>query len=105
GALGNGPLRNPNARCPVCGIPVYFIRTRSGQGLYFDAIGPVWRKHPCLDFAYVSVANAKHGGMEEKIRIGDDQEWEEYGHGCLVWSAVVLAAWLLVFNIFYWLQS
>jgi|SRR5699024_85585 len=105
GSLGNGSLRNPNARCPVCGMPVYFIRTRSGQGLYFDAIRPAWRKHPCLDFAYVSVGKMKHGDMKEGVRIGDDKEWAEDGHGCLVWVAVLLAAWFLVFNIFYWFHS
>jgi hypothetical protein len=37
----------PNARCPVCGAPVYFYANEHGSRVYFDELGPPWPKHPC----------------------------------------------------------
>jgi hypothetical protein len=37
---------NPNARCPVCGEPVFYYRR-----VFFDELGPPWPKHPCTDNA------------------------------------------------------
>jgi hypothetical protein len=40
---------NPNARCPVCGDPVYFYKSENGGRVFFDELGPPWTKHPCTD--------------------------------------------------------
>lgn len=40
---------NPNAKCPVCGEPVYFFKSKNGGRVFFDEIGPPWPKHPCTD--------------------------------------------------------
>ncbi len=38
---------NPNARCPVCGVSVFFYQSPDGGRVYFDELGPPWPKHPC----------------------------------------------------------
>lgn len=38
---------NPNAKCPVCGAPVYFYQSPFGGRVFFDEVGPPWPKHPC----------------------------------------------------------
>lgn len=40
---------NPNARCPVCGAPVYYYQNVRGSRVFFDDLGPPWPKHPCTD--------------------------------------------------------
>ncbi len=40
---------NPNARCPVCGSPVFFYEFSYGGRVFFDELGPPWLKHPCTD--------------------------------------------------------
>ncbi len=45
----SGCYVNPNARCPVCGAPVFFYANASGSRVYFDDLGPPWPKHPCTD--------------------------------------------------------
>lgn len=40
---------NPNARCPRCGVPVFFYANAAGSRVYFDDLGPPWPKHPCTD--------------------------------------------------------
>lgn len=42
-------LAKPNATCPVCGAAVYFYSNEWGSRVYFDALGPPWPKHPCID--------------------------------------------------------
>lgn len=39
----------PNARCPVCGIKVFFYSSPSGGRVFFDELGPPWPKHGCTD--------------------------------------------------------
>lgn len=39
----------PNAVCPQCRAPVYFVPGPSGGGAYFEKLGPPWPKHPCTD--------------------------------------------------------
>jgi hypothetical protein len=39
----------PNARCPVCGCPVYFYSNAGGSRVFFDELGKPWPKHPCTD--------------------------------------------------------
>lgn len=40
---------NPNARCPVCGDPVYFYQSPYGGRVFFNELGPPWEKHGCTD--------------------------------------------------------
>lgn len=40
---------DPNARCPICGAAVFFYSNGFGSRVYFDALGPPWPKHPCMD--------------------------------------------------------
>jgi len=40
---------NPNARCPKCGVSVYFYRSPHNGRVYFDDLGPPWPKHACTD--------------------------------------------------------
>ncbi|MGR9134766.1 hypothetical protein [Rhizobium leguminosarum] len=40
---------NPNARCPFCGVAVFFYANAAGSRVYFDDLGPPWPKHPCTD--------------------------------------------------------
>ncbi|MCU7550412.1 hypothetical protein OCK74_14925 [Chitinophagaceae bacterium LB-8] len=49
---------NPNARCPVCGYPVYFYKSENGGRVFFDELGPPWPKHPCTDIKYNDVSKA-----------------------------------------------
>lgn len=39
----------PNAKCPVCGVPVFFYKSENGGSVFFDELGPPWPKHPCTD--------------------------------------------------------
>lgn len=52
----------PNARCPVCGAPVYFPKLENGGRVYFDALGPPWPKHPCTDNS-TSESGSRAGSM------------------------------------------
>lgn len=38
---------NPNAKCPVCGQPVFYYQSPTGGRVFFDELGPPWPKHPC----------------------------------------------------------
>ena len=40
---------NPNARCPVCRLPVFFYQSPEGGRVFFDSLGPPWPKHECTD--------------------------------------------------------
>jgi hypothetical protein len=42
-------LTIPNAQCPVCGSDVFFYQNETGSRVFFDELGPPWRKHPCTD--------------------------------------------------------
>lgn len=42
-------ISGPNATCPECHAPCYFIPVGRGGGAYFDCFGPPWTKHPCTD--------------------------------------------------------
>ncbi len=39
---------NPNARCPVCGEPVFYYESENGGKVWFDELGPPWPKHSCM---------------------------------------------------------
>lgn len=49
GSGRQGCFVNPNARCPVCNVPVFFYVNSFGSRVYFDDLGPPWPKHPCTD--------------------------------------------------------
>lgn len=49
GRGAQGCFVNPNAKCPVCGVPVFFYQNSLGSRVYFDDLGPPWPKHPCTD--------------------------------------------------------
>jgi hypothetical protein len=40
---------DPNARCPVCGAPVFFYQSPYGGRVFFDDVGWPWPKHRCTD--------------------------------------------------------
>lgn len=40
---------NPNAKCPVCGVKVFFFQSEDGGRVFFDDVGWPWPKHPCTD--------------------------------------------------------
>jgi hypothetical protein len=42
-------IDGPNAVCPECHAPTYFVPGPRGGGAYFDCFGPPWTKHPCTD--------------------------------------------------------
>lgn len=42
-------ITTPNARCPRCDASVFFYVAPEGGRVYFDALGPPWPKHPCMD--------------------------------------------------------
>lgn len=46
-----GGFTNPNSRCPVCGVPVYYYESPYGGRVFFDSLGPPWPKHPCTSGA------------------------------------------------------
>jgi hypothetical protein len=48
---GGTSLDSPNAHCPRCQDPVYFVRPLNGGALWLDEMGPPWPKHPCMDDA------------------------------------------------------
>lgn len=69
-AVGNG---GPNAKCPVCGQAVYFVRTENGGRVFFDELGPPWPKHPCTDngtsVVYAPEGYAQH--YERQVGVSD----------------------------------
>lgn len=46
-----GSYVDPNAKCPVCGIAVYFYKSPYGGRVFFDELGPPWPKHACTSSA------------------------------------------------------
>ena len=42
-------LTVPNAKCPVCGMSVFFYQNSFSSQVFFDDLGPPWPKHPCTD--------------------------------------------------------
>lgn len=103
----------PNAKCPVCGAPVYFWKSRTGSKVWFDALGQPWPKHPCLDLPsgltsehradVIRVRSEAEGPLppERQVVMADG---ELPGCGCifvplaLFLLACVINWWRLVFN-------
>ena len=61
---------NPNASCPVCGASVFFYQSPYGARVFFDELGPPWRKHPCTDNSnhYDHVVAPKIGQTSTEFR-------------------------------------
>lgn len=59
----------PNARCPVCGAPVFFYQSPYGGRVFFDELGPPWPKHPCTSIEPIHVSE----------RIVTQPEWIKEG--------------------------
>jgi len=53
-------LIRPNAKCPVCGAPVFFYQNEFGSRVFFDELGPPWPKHPCTDNAEHSIGRGRN---------------------------------------------
>src|SRR5262245_10275501 len=49
---------DPNARCPVCGVAVFFYRSPFNGRVFFDDVGWPWPKHGCTD---------RYSGPDESI--------------------------------------
>lgn len=71
-------LDTPNAKCPLCNKPVWFIRNENGGCAYFDQIGWPWPKHPCMatsptfDHEFAARLALEY---EEARRRGDKASW------------------------------
>ncbi len=52
---------DPNATCPVCGASVFFYQSPYGGRVFFDDLGPPWKKHGCTDNSALPV-NARSWG-------------------------------------------
>lgn len=70
----------PNAKCPICGEPVFFYKSENDGSVFFDELGPPWPKHPCTDNANNYSPNEYNFSQSNPLR-----EWEKNG-----WIPVVL---------------
>jgi hypothetical protein len=61
----------PNAKCPNCQAPVYFLKLSNGGRVFFDEIGPPWPKHPCTDYNYLKTSD---NDLYLKIMIIDESK-------------------------------
>ena len=50
---------NPNARCPVCGDPVFFYQSPYGGRVFFNNLGWPWPKHECTDHSDAQTGKIK----------------------------------------------
>jgi hypothetical protein len=72
---------NPNAKCPVCGDPVFFYRSPSNGRVFFDELGPPWPKHPCTSTFYtpVLINNSSDSLLSSpNLNFFDDKEWKPF---------------------------
>lgn len=65
GASAAATFINPNARCPVCGAPVYYYQNQFGSRVFFDDIGKPWPKHPCTDNSRFTRTTGARSSIEE----------------------------------------
>lgn len=71
----------PNAKCPVCGDPVFFYRSPSNGRVFFDELGPPWPKHPCTISPHkVITANgsANSESVDMSIQWYVSSEWKPF---------------------------
>lgn len=71
---------NPNARCPVCGEPVFFYQSPYGGRVFFDELGPPWPKHPCTDNTSIPKK------LGNNLAIKTPNEVKQYGWQANGWS-------------------
>lgn len=73
----------PNARCPVCGVSVFFYQSPYGGRVFFDELGPPWPKHPCTDTssAYLRDAINHTPIMQDKTMeaVKEAPRWQQDG--------------------------
>lgn len=71
----------PNARCPVCGKPVFFYRSPSNGRVFFDELGPPWPKHPCTSNQYEPIL-VKNTPDLDSINVSNsyyvNKEWKPF---------------------------
>lgn len=71
---------NPNARCPVCGDPVFYYQNEHGSRVFFDEVGPPWPKHQCTSQCEIS---ARAVAPRWNADIALISNWfEENGNAC-----------------------
>ena len=64
----------PNAYCPHCKRKIFFFRSPFGGCKYFDALGPPWPKHACLDTALLK----KNFGDEKTGWLWQRDRWQPF---------------------------
>ncbi|MEH0927022.1 hypothetical protein [Micromonospora sp. CPCC 205558] len=77
---------SPNARCPLCGAPVYFYANEHGSRVFFDELGPPWPKHPCTDnpTRHVTATGGRQAPSPRDFSIAQrpsdmrDRRWKPY---------------------------
>jgi hypothetical protein len=68
---------NPNAHCPVCGVPVIFYRSPYNGRVFFNPpLGPPWDKHECKDNGYQPRAYVAY---EDNDASAPEPEWKRKG--------------------------
>jgi hypothetical protein len=72
---------NPNAKCPVCTVPVFYYQNSFGSRVYFDELGPPWTKHPCTDNlrSSAAIAHPKWTPITKRTK-GEVREIIEYAN-------------------------
>ena len=73
---------NPNARCPVCGEPVFFYQSPYGGRVFFDELGHPWFKHPCTDTSLQNLSkdfNVQLFFDKNFVNLNTEQSWENDG--------------------------
>lgn len=38
-------------KCPICSNTVYYYENELGSKVFFDTLGPEWKKHPCIEYS------------------------------------------------------
>lgn len=77
----------PNAKCPVCGDPVFFYRSPSNGRVFFDELGPPWPKHPCTISPHRIITTARPVNLEvisNPMTYFVDGKWKPFLVECLI---------------------
>lgn len=90
---------SPNARCPECQKPVWYIPCQNGGGFYSEVFGPPWTKHPCTNKPPAYSPYTRSGKTKLKSKPTDWQRagWlafevryqERFGIGTIIHGAVM----------------
>jgi hypothetical protein len=71
----------PNAKCPVCGMSVFFYTSPHNGRVFFDELGPPWPKHPCTsndNRAAKTKIPLKINIISPNLNHFDDKEWKPF---------------------------